>query len=54
MLKAVPPPEKADRPSLKSVVDGLRYAKSRKELLGTYLIEISAMLFAFPYLRLDR
>lgn len=49
MLKAVPPPEKADRPSLKSVVDGLRYAKSRKELLGTYLIDINAMFFAFPY-----
>ncbi len=48
-LRSVPPPEKADRPSLGSVVDGLRYAKSRKELLGTYLVDIMAMLFAFPY-----
>lgn len=48
-LRAVPPPEKADRPSLGSIVDGLRYAKSRKELLGTYLVDIMAMLFAFPY-----
>lgn len=48
MLRAVPPPEAADRPSLRSVVDGLRYARSRPELLGTYLIDINAMFFAFP------
>jgi MFS family permease len=48
-IKAVPPPQKADRPSLRSVVDGLKYAKSRPELLGTYLIDINAMFFAFPY-----
>jgi MFS family permease len=48
MIRAVPPPEAADRPSLRSVVDGLRYAKSRPELLGTYLIDINAMFFAFP------
>jgi MFS family permease len=48
MLRAVPPPEAADRPSLRSIVDGLRYAKSRPELLGTYLIDINAMFFAFP------
>ncbi|GIH11499.1 MFS transporter [Rhizocola hellebori] len=47
-LGAVPPPEKADRPSLRSVVDGLRYARSRKELLATYVVDINAMLFAFP------
>ncbi|WP_020526008.1 MFS transporter [Catelliglobosispora koreensis] len=47
-IKAVAPPEKADRPSVKSVVEGLRYAKSRPELLGTYLIDINAMFFAFP------
>ena len=47
-LGSVPPPEKADRPSLRSVVDGLRYARSRKELLATYLVDINAMLFAFP------
>lgn len=48
MIRAVPPPEAADRPSLRSVVDGLRYARSRPELLGTYLIDINAMFFAFP------
>jgi MFS family permease len=48
MIRAVPPPEAADRPSLRSVLDGLRYARSRPELLGTYLIDINAMFFAFP------
>jgi len=48
MIRAVPPPEAADRPSLRSIVDGLRYARSRPELMGTYLIDINAMFFAFP------
>lgn len=47
-IKSVAPPEKADRPSVRSVVDGMRYAVSRPELLGTYLIDINAMFFAFP------
>lgn len=48
MMKAVPPPEKADRPSLKSVATGLRYAVRRPELLGTYLVDINAMAFGMP------
>ncbi|HLQ53886.1 MAG TPA: MFS transporter [Streptosporangiaceae bacterium] len=48
-LRATPPPPDAARPSLRGVLDGLRYARSRPELLGTYLIDISAMLFGAPY-----
>ncbi|MDI1461953.1 MFS transporter [Catellatospora sp. KI3] len=48
MVRAVAPPEAADRPSLRSVADGIRYAKSRPELIGTYLVDINAMFFAFP------
>jgi hypothetical protein len=48
LLRAVPPPPAADRPSLRSVVTGLRYARSRPELLGTYLIDINAMFFGMP------
>lgn len=48
LINAVPSPENADRPSLKSVIGGVRYAFSRKELLGTYLIDIAAMFFAMP------
>jgi MFS family permease len=48
-MHATPPPPDAARPSLRGVLDGLRYARSRPELLGTYLIDISAMLFGAPY-----
>jgi MFS family permease len=48
LVKAVPPPAAADRPSVKSVVIGLKYAKSRPELLGTYLVDINAMFFGMP------
>jgi len=48
-MRATPPPPGAGRPSLRGVADGLRYARSRPELLGSYLIDISAMLFGAPY-----
>jgi MFS family permease len=48
MLSRVPALENAERPSLKSIIEGCRYALSRQELLGTYLIDIFAMFFAFP------
>ncbi|GAA0793926.1 MFS transporter [Spirilliplanes yamanashiensis] len=47
-IRAVPPPPDAERPSLRSVATGLRYAKSRPELLGTYLVDINAMFFGMP------
>ena len=48
MMRASPPPADADAPSLKSIAEGLRYAGSRPELLGTYLVDINAMLFGMP------
>ena len=48
MIKAVPSPEHAERPSLKTIIEGCKYAFSRQELLGTYLIDIIAMFFAMP------
>jgi MFS family permease len=33
---------------LKSVVEGLHYAWRRKEILGTYLIDMNAMFFGMP------
>ncbi|MEV0843589.1 MFS transporter [Actinocatenispora sera] len=47
-VRAVPPPPDADRPSVRGVITGLRYAGSRKELLGTYLVDINAMFFGMP------
>lgn len=48
MMRAVPPPVGAARPSLHRVAEGLRYAWSRPELLGTYAVDIVAMLFGMP------
>ncbi|HEV3040019.1 MAG TPA: MFS transporter [Candidatus Angelobacter sp.] len=48
MMRSAPPPLGADRPSLRSIADGLLYAWSRKELMGTYLIDINAMFFGMP------
>lgn len=48
MMRAVPPPTDADRPSLRGIAEGLRYALSRNELLGTYAVDIAAMMFAMP------
>jgi len=48
LLRAVPPPPGADRPSVRTVVEGLRYARGRPELMGTYLVDINAMFFGMP------
>ncbi|MFI6770042.1 MFS transporter [Streptomyces sp. NPDC050355] len=49
-LKLAPQPAShdAERPSLRGIAEGARYAWSRKELLGTYAVDVLAMLFAFP------
>ncbi|MGW5254330.1 MFS transporter [Streptomyces sp. NPDC004012] len=47
-LAASPASHEAAKPSLRSVAEGARYAWSRKELLGTYVVDIAAMLFAMP------
>lgn len=49
MIRAAPAPKQSkDRPSLKSVVEGVQYAWRRKEILGTYLIDMNAMFFGMP------
>ncbi len=48
MIRFVPPPENAERPSLAGIKSGIKYAFSRQELVGTYFIDIAAMFFAFP------
>lgn len=48
LMRAVPPPPEAERPSVRGVVEGLRYARSRPELMGTYLVDINAMFFGMP------
>lgn len=45
---SVPALKKHDKPSLAGLIEGLRYALSRQDLLGTYLIDLAAMFFAMP------
>ena len=47
-MRAVPPPSDAERPSLRRIAEGLRYARSRPELLGTYGVDTVAMIFGMP------
>jgi MFS family permease len=42
------PPAHEAEPSLRGIAEGARYAWRRKDLLGTYAIDLAAMLFAFP------
>lgn len=49
LIHAVPrSTQTQNRPTLQSVVEGLHYAWRRKEILGTYLIDMNAMFFGMP------
>lgn len=48
-MRPSPPEPDAGRPSLRGLAEGLDYARSRPDLLGTYLIDIGAMFFGAPY-----
>ncbi|HVT66637.1 MAG TPA: MFS transporter [Trebonia sp.] len=41
-------PAPASGPALKEILVGLRYAVSRRDLLGSYLADLAAMIFAYP------
>jgi len=47
-VKSVPPIEINEKPAFSSLVAGVKYATSRKDLMGTYLVDLSAMFFAMP------
>jgi MFS family permease len=46
-IRKMPPPE-GHKPGLTSILEGLRYARSRPELIGTYVVDMVAMTFAMP------
>jgi MFS family permease len=48
LMHPVPAPADAERPSLRRIAEGIRYARSRQELMGTYLIDMNAMFFGMP------
>jgi len=43
-----PPPPERQALGLRAIGEGLRYAGSRQELIGTYVIDINAMFFGMP------
>jgi MFS family permease len=47
-MDAMPPAEDAPPVSPRSVAEGIRYARSRQELIGTYGVDIIAMFFGMP------
>ena len=47
-MRAVPPRDDAEAPTWRSIVEGFRYARSRQELIGTYVIDFVAMVFGMP------
>ena len=47
-MRAVPPLLGGERPSLRGVLDGWNYARSRPELVGTYVVDVVAMVFGMP------
>src|SRR4051794_38217321 len=47
-IRAMPPAENAPPVGLSSIALGLKYALSRPELIGTYVVDIVAMTFAMP------
>ena len=47
-VKNVPANPEAQKPSLAGLIEGVRYAYRRQDLLGTYLVDLAAMFFAMP------
>lgn len=48
MLRAIPPPSQAERPSIRAVREAWSYARARQELMGTYVLDVIAMFFGMP------
>ena len=47
-VKSVPPLDKSTPPSMAGLLEGLNYAFKRKDLLGTYVVDLAAMFLAMP------
>jgi len=47
-MRSIPPRDDAEAPTWRSIVEGFRYARSRQELIGTYVVDFVAMVFGMP------
>jgi MFS family permease len=48
LLPPLPASPEADRPSLRSIVDGFRFVRSQSVVLGIFLVDTNAMIFGMP------
>ncbi len=48
MMSRMPDPDRRDASPWEDMKSGLKFAVSKPELIGTYVIDIVAMIFAFP------
>jgi MFS family permease len=48
LLRPAPPAPDAARPSLQSILDGFRFVRRRKVLLGIFVVDTNAMIFGMP------
>jgi MFS family permease len=48
LIAPMPPHPEAGRPSLRSVAEGLRFALAKRIVLGTFVIDLDAMIFGMP------
>ena len=48
LIRAMPPADGAQPAGIATIVEGIKYATSRPELIGTYVVDIVAMTFAMP------
>lgn len=47
-IRNVPPLTTRTAPSIESLMEGIKYAFSRRDLLGTYVVDLAAMFLAMP------
>ena len=47
-VRNVPPMSRTTPPSVAALMEGIRYAYNRKDLLGTYVVDLAAMFLAMP------
>lgn len=48
LIRPLPPTRGAPRPSLGSIAEGLRFARAKRIVLATFVIDLDAMVFGMP------
>ena len=48
LIAPIPPHPDAARPSLRSVAEGLGFARSKRAVTGTFVVDLDAMVFGMP------